>query len=49
MASCCLGIAERWRGLAQTLAALIADPCDPAHITHTVEDILKGRMLAMAY
>ena len=49
MASCCLGIAERRRGLAQTLAALIADPRDPAHITHTVEDILKGCMLATAY
>jgi hypothetical protein len=43
-----LGIAERRRGLAKILAALIADPRDPAHITHTVEDILKGRMLAIA-
>ena len=43
-----LGIAERRRGLAKTLAALIADRRDPAHITHTLEDILKGRMLAIA-
>jgi len=48
MASCCLGILERRHGLTQTLAALVADPRDPAHITNTVEDILKGRMLAMA-
>ncbi len=43
-----LGLAERRRGLAQTLAALIDDPRDPAHITHTVADILRGRMLAIA-
>ena len=43
-----LGIAERRRGLARTLAALIADRRDPAHITHTLEDILQGRMLAIA-
>jgi hypothetical protein len=43
-----LGIAERRRSLAKTLAALIADRRDPAHITHTLEDILKGRMLAIA-
>lgn len=43
-----LGLAERRRALAQTLAALIADPRDPAHITHSVADILRGRMLAIA-
>jgi hypothetical protein len=43
-----LGLAERRRALAQTLAALIADPRDPAHITHTVADVLRGRMLAIA-
>ena len=43
-----LALAERRRALSQTLAALIADRRDRAHITHTVEDILKGRMLAIA-
>src|SRR5271169_4701592 len=43
-----LGLAERRRGLAETFAALIADPRDPAHITHTVADVLKARMLAIA-
>jgi hypothetical protein len=43
-----LALAERRRALAKTLAALIADGRNPAHITHTVEDILKGRMLAIA-
>ena len=43
-----LGLAERRRALAQTLAALIEDPRDPAHITHTVADVLKARMLAIA-
>ena len=43
-----LGIAERRRGLAKTLAALIADLRDPAHVTHTLEEILKARMLAIA-
>ena len=43
-----LGLAERRRGIAQTLAALIADPRDPAHITHTVADVLRARILAIA-
>jgi Transposase DDE domain group 1 len=43
-----LGLAERRRGLAQTLAALIADPRDPAYITHTVADVLRARILAIA-
>jgi hypothetical protein len=43
-----LGLAERRRGIAQTLAALIADPRDPAHVTHTVADVLRARMLAIA-
>jgi hypothetical protein len=41
-------LAERWRGLAKILAALIADRRDPAHATHAVEDVLKARMLAIA-
>jgi hypothetical protein len=43
-----LSLAERRRGLAKTLATLIADRRDPAHITHRVEDVLKARMLAIA-
>jgi hypothetical protein len=43
-----LGIAERRRAIAKTLAALIVDLRDPAHITYTPEEILKARMLAIA-
>ncbi|MGA9022425.1 MAG: IS1380 family transposase [Terracidiphilus sp.] len=43
-----LSLAERRRGIAKTLAALIADPRDPAHVTHTVEDVLKARIFAIA-
>ena len=39
-----LSLAERRRAVARTLAALIDDPRDPAHITHTVEDVLKSRI-----
>lgn len=43
-----LSLAERRRGLAKILGALIADRRDPAHVTHAVEDVLKARMLAIA-
>jgi hypothetical protein len=43
-----LAAAERRLGLAETLAALIADPRDPSLVTHTVADILRARMLAIA-
>ncbi len=43
-----LSLAERRRAIARTLAALIDDPRDPAHITHTVEDVLRTRVLAIA-
>jgi hypothetical protein len=43
-----LALAERRRAIARTLAGLIADPRDQAHITHTVEDILKARIFAIA-
>ena len=43
-----LSLAERRRAVARTLAALIDDPRDPAHITHTVEDVLRTRVLAIA-
>jgi len=43
-----LGMAERRIGIAATLASLIADPHDPALVTHSVADILRVRMLAIA-
>ena len=43
-----LAAAERRLGIADTLAALIADPRDPALITHSVADILRARILAIA-
>lgn len=42
-----LGLAERRRQIAETLAALIADRRDPAYVTHTVADVLRARMLAI--
>src|SRR5262245_61816464 len=42
-----LALADRRRGIADTLAALIADPRDRSHITHTVADVLRARMLAI--
>ena len=39
-------MADRRRAV--TLAALIADHRDPSHITHTVAEVLRARMLAMA-
>jgi hypothetical protein len=43
-----LAAAERRIGIAQTLAPLIADPRDPRLVTHSVADILRARMLAIA-
>jgi len=43
-----LAAAERRLGIAETLAPLIADPRDPLLVTHTVADILRARMLAIA-
>src|SRR5436190_20820950 len=42
-----LALADRRRGVADTLAALVADHRDPSHITHTVADVLRARMLAI--
>ena len=42
-----LALADRRRAVADTLAALIADHRDPSHITHTVADVLRARMLAI--
>ena len=42
-----LALAERRRKVAETLAAHVADRRDPLHITHTVADVLRARMLAI--
>src|SRR4051794_10696023 len=43
-----LGAVERQLGLATRLAQLIADPRNPALVTHSVDDILRARILAIA-
>ena len=43
-----LSAAERRIGIAQRLAGLIADPRNPLLVTHSVVDILRARMLAIA-
>jgi len=43
-----LAAAERRLGIADRLAGLIADPRNPALVTHSVADILRARMLAIA-
>jgi transposase InsO family protein len=40
--------AERRLGIADRLATLIADPRNPLLVTHSVADILRARMLAIA-
>jgi hypothetical protein len=43
-----LAAVERDLGIAERFAALIADPRNPAFIKHSVADILRARMLAIA-
>jgi hypothetical protein len=43
-----LAAAERRLGIAQRLASLVADPRNPLLITHSVLDIFRVRMLAIA-
>jgi hypothetical protein len=43
-----LAAAERRIGIAHRLAGLIADPRNPLLVTHSVVDILRARMLAIA-
>src|SRR5271170_6562046 len=43
-----LAAAERRMGIAHRLAGLIADPRNPLLVTHSVADILRARMLAIA-
>ena len=42
-----LGLAERRRRIAEIFAGHITDPRDPDHVTHTVADVLRARMLAI--
>src|SRR4029077_7377046 len=42
-----LALADRRRKVSDTLAALIAHRRAPSHITHTVADVLRARMLAI--
>jgi hypothetical protein len=43
-----LGAVERRLGVASKLARLIADRRNPAFVTHSVDDILRARILAIA-
>src|ERR1700739_2478756 len=43
-----LALAERRIGIADKLAAEIADPRDPARVTHLLTDILRARIIAIA-
>ena len=43
-----LGAVERQLGIADALAPLISDPRNPLYVTHSVSDILRARMLAIA-
>ena len=43
-----LAEAERQLGIADKLAAVIDDPRDADHITHTIQDMLRARMFAIA-
>ena len=43
-----LAAAERRLGLVEHLAALIADPRNPLLVIHSIADILRARMLAIA-
>ena len=43
-----LGAVERQLGIADRLAPLISDPRNPLLVTHSVSDILRARILAIA-
>jgi hypothetical protein len=42
------GEVERRLGIAQALPRLIADPRNPLLVTHSVDNILRARILAIA-
>ncbi len=43
-----LGAVEQQLGIADALGPLISDPRNPLYVTHSVSDILRARMLAIA-
>jgi hypothetical protein len=43
-----LGAVERQLGIADRLARLIPDPRNPLFVTHSIDDILRARILAIA-
>src|SRR3954465_10287202 len=43
-----LGAVERQLGIADPLAPLISGPRNPLYVTHSVADILRARILAIA-
>jgi hypothetical protein len=43
-----LGAVEQQLGIADALAPLISDPRNPLYVTHSVSDILRARILAIA-
>ena len=43
-----LALADRRLGIVDRIAGLIADPCAPALVTHSVASILRARVLAIA-
>ncbi len=43
-----LGAVERQLGIADRLARLITDPRNPLFVTHSIDDILRARILAIA-
>lgn len=43
-----LSLAERRRGIVKTLSPLVPDLRDPAHVTHTGEDVMRSRVFAIA-
>ncbi len=43
-----LAAAERRLGIAQRLAGLVSDPRNPSFVTHSVTDIFRARILAVA-
>ena len=43
-----LALADRRIGMVERIAGMIADPRDPALVTHSVASILRARVLAIA-
>ena len=43
-----VSLAEQRHGIVKTLAPLVPDLRDPAHATHTGEDVMRSRVFAIA-